>query len=372
MTNNLIKVRSLRTDQGDFSIFTFFLKGRDILRVADISRISRDDQGQLKGMQRKLIKKHIDAIVEYLDEENIIFPNSIILALDPIIEFKQSRGPLPDGVDNISDAGIIELPIKDEGFRNAWIVDGQQRSTALSISSNKEINVPVVGFHSPNVETQRQQFILVNKAKPLPRSLINELLPEIDSPMPSDITINKIPAELVDALSRTPGSPLFGLIKRPSNPEGTKAVITDTALQKSIKKSINDYGVLALYKGSGKTVSDVSSMYNIMVAFWGAVRETFPTAWGLPATESRLLHSAGISALGVLMDRMVPRFPKDKNLQSNITDALTKFADQCAWTEGQWDEIGLEWNEVQNLPRHIKLLADHLVQLDYSVVRSNQ
>ena len=55
----LIKIRALRTNQGDFPVFTFFLKGKDILRVADISRISRDEQGQLRGMQRKLIKKHI-------------------------------------------------------------------------------------------------------------------------------------------------------------------------------------------------------------------------------------------------------------------------------------------------------------------------
>ncbi len=371
MMQTLIKIRALRTNQGEFPVFTFFLKGKDILRVADISRISRDEQGQLKGMQRKLIKKHIDAIVEYLNEQKIIFPNSIILALDPVVEFKQSRGPLPEGVDNISDAGIIELPVKEEGYRNAWIVDGQQRSTALSLSPNKDINVPVVGFHSPNVETQRQQFILVNKAKPLPRSLINELLPEIDSPMPSDITINKIPAKLVDALARTEGSPLFGLIKRPSNPDASKAVITDTALQKVIKKSINDYGVLSLYKGTGKSPSDVSSMYNIMIAFWGAIKETFPNDWGLPATESRLMHSAGIAALGILMDRMVPRYPKDKNLQSNIANALSQFSDKCAWTNGQWDELNLEWNEIQNLPKHIRLLADHLIQLDHASLKDN-
>jgi len=35
----------------------------------------------------------------------------------------------------------------------------------------------------------------------------------------------------------------------------------------------------------------------------------------------------------------------------------------CRWTEGSWDELGgLKWNEVQNVPRHINLLANVLVR----------
>ena len=216
----------------------------------------------------------------------------------------------------------MELPILPEGNRVAWIVDGQQRSTALSKSQNDKLNVPVIGFHCPDIETQRAQFILVNKARPLPRNLIDELLPEINSPMPSDLSKRKIPSELVNALARTKDSPFFGIIKRPSDPVGAKGVITDTALIKVTENSLNNYGALSLYKGVGRIPDDLNGMYEIMFSFWDAVREVFPEAWGLPSTESRLMHSAGIQAMGHLMDRIIPRIPRDKNLKTNIKNSL--------------------------------------------------
>ena len=364
MPNDSIMVRALKTKQGENEVYSFFINGQDIFKVADISRISRDESGELKGLQRKPIQRHIAGIVEYLKQDKILFPNAIILALDPRVKFNQSRGPTPKGVESTSEPGVIELPILPEGTRFAWIVDGQQRSTALSKSQNNEINVPVIGFQCPDVETQRAQFILVNKARPLPRNLIDELLPEINSPMPSDLSKRKIPSELVNALARTEGSPFFGMIKRPSDPVEKKGIITDTALIKVTENSLNNYGALSLYKGVGKVPDDLNGMYEIMFSFWSAVKEVFPEAWGLPSTESRLMHSAGIQALGNLMDRLVPRMPRNKNMKSNIKNSLLLIHDDCAWIEGEW-EFGMSWNAIQAVPTHIKMLSEHLIQLDY-------
>jgi hypothetical protein len=41
-----------------------------------------------------------------------------------------------------------------------------QRSLALSAAKNSTIAVPVIGFVSDALVTQREQFILVNKVKP--------------------------------------------------------------------------------------------------------------------------------------------------------------------------------------------------------------
>ena len=365
MSDDLIKVRALKTMQGDNALYSFFLNGQDIFKVADISRISRDETGQLKGLQRKPIQRHIASIVEYLKQDNILFPNAIILALDPSVKFNQSRGPVPDGVNTTSDPGVLELPVMPEGNRVAWIVDGQQRSTALSKSQNNNLNVPIIGFYCPDIETQRAQFILVNKVRPLPRNLIDELLPEINSPMPSDLSKRKIPSELVNALARTKESPFYGIIKRPSDPIGAKGVITDTALIKVTENSLNNYGALSLYKGIGRVPDDLNGMYDIMSSFWSAVYEVFPDAWGIPSTESRLMHSAGIQAMGHLMDRIVPRIPRDNNMKENIKKSLLKISPQCAWTDGEWDGLGMAWNEIQSVPRHIRMLTEHLIQLDY-------
>ena len=49
---------------------------------------------------------------------------------------------------------------------------------------------------------QREQFILVNKAKPLPTRLINELLPEVSAMLPRDLNARRLPSELCNLLNR--------------------------------------------------------------------------------------------------------------------------------------------------------------------------
>ena len=293
------------------------------------------------------------------------------MALSSAIEFKQSRGPTPEGVEETTAIGTLTLPLRNEGRKVAWIVDGQQRSLALQKSVNRDLAVPVVGFLASDIETQREQFILVNKAKPLPRRLITELLPEISAELPYDLKPAKIPSEICNLLNLDPKSPFAGLIKRASTDEVMrKAVIQDTALINVMKTSINNYGALALFKQSGGGPADIDAMYRIMCAYWSAVKKVFPKAWGKRPIESRLMHSAGIQAMGILMDRIVPRLHQAADLSASIKTALERIAPQCCWTAGTWEGLGMEWNEIQNVPRHIKALAEHLVQMDYAATQA--
>ena len=359
-----INVRAVRAEQGDgIHIFSFFLRGADVLRVADVSRIHRDENDELKGFQRKEIQNHVKNIVEYLDRGSVLFPNAIILALLPEIEFKQSRGPSPEG----AVSGTLIIPLHKDERRASWIVDGQQRSFALERTKNKEIMVPIIGFVAPNIEVQREQFILVNKAKPLPRRLINELLPEIDAELPADLRPARIPSELCNLLHRDPKSPFYKLIRRMSDEDANPmAVIVDTALIDVMKHSINNYGALALFKNTVESGSDIEAMYRVMCTYWEAVRDTFPEAWGLKPQHSRLMHSAGIRAMGVLMDRIMPRIHHSQDMHQEVRTALQRIAPQCCWTEGTWYGLGLKWNDIQSTPKHIKGLAELLVQMDFA------
>lgn len=365
MTSHELTLRAVRAQQGDdVDVYSFFMRGEDVLRVADISRVHRDETDELKGFQRKEIQTHVKNIVEYLDSGSVIFPNAIILAFHGSVDFKQSRGPSPEG----AVSGTLMIPITGSDRKTAWIVDGQQRAFALSRSTNKDIMVPVVGFVAPSLEVQRQQFILVNKAKPLPKRLINELLPEIASDLPADLRPAKVPSELCNLLNRDPKSPFYKLIRRVSDEDtNTTAVIVDTALINSMKQSINNYGALALYKNTApEGYSDVESMYRVMCVFWDAVKKVFPEAWGRRPQESRLMHSAGIQAMSILMDRIMSRMHQTTNVPEEVELCLRRIAPYCSWMNGTWEGLGLEWNEIQNLPRHIKALAEYLVQLDFA------
>jgi len=368
--NDHLVVRALKTIQGeDISVYSFFVPGGEVSNIADISRVERDEADKLKGFQRKEIRNHVNSIVEYLDNGPVLFPNAIILALSPEIEFKEARGTKPTGLTAAATMGTLQIPIRDEGQRVAWIVDGQQRSMALAKTKHPEIPVPVIGFVSSDLEIQREQFILVNKAKPLPTRLINELLPEIGTLLPRDLAVRKIPSEVCNILNSDPNSPFYRLIRRISD-DSPEAVIVDTAVLEVIKSSIsNPLGALSPFKGTGSEPSDIEAMYRIMCVYWGAVKEVFPDAWAKPPTESRLMHSAGIRAMGVLMDRLSTKVQGTGNEAAAHKIALSRIAPHCCWVEGTWEGLGWKWNEVQATPRHIRGLADHLVRLDFEASR---
>jgi DGQHR domain-containing protein len=369
LSNKVLTVRALRTQQKKgIDTYAFFLPGSTIIEVADISRIERDDHEDLKGFQRKGIQNHVKSIIEYLDRGNVVFPNSVILSLGTEVEFKQSRGPVPQGLTDISSIGTLHIPILEEGKRVAWIVDGQQRSIALSKTTNSSIPVPVVAFVSPDLELQREQFILVNKAKPLPTRLINELLPEVGTILPRDLSVRKLPSELCNLLARDPKSPLYGFISRYSDEK--KAVITDSAIERAITKNLRPpIGALNQYKGLGSTPSDTDGMYKTLIAYWGAVKDVFPDAWGLPSSKSRLMHSAGIRAMGVLMDQIMLRADGVSDPDQEIRDSLIRIKPHCRWTEGTWEGLGWRWNEIQSIDGHINRLADYLGRLDRELSR---
>lgn len=362
-----IVIRALHTKQGSgLDVYAFFIRGSDIVRVADISRIGRDDSEGLKGFQRPEIRSHVRGIVEYLNQGNVLFPNAIILALSPEIHFAASRGARPSGDEGIAQSGTLTIPIYEEGRRVAWIVDGQQRSLALAQTERKNVAVPVVGFVSDSLEVQREQFILVNKAKPLPTRLINELLPETRSVLlPRELSVRRVPSELCGLLNRDPASPFFGLIKRPSDgPREHKAVVTDTAIMNVIKNSMNNpLGALAAFRVSsnGRDGVDVEGMYALLVKFWSAVKAVFPEAWGRDPRHSRLMHSAGIEAMGVLMDRIYGRLQPGADAKA-VERELQKVVPYCRWIKGTWESLGMAWNEVQSTPRDIRRLQNALVQ----------
>jgi DGQHR domain-containing protein len=340
------------------------MPGNEITQIADIIRVARDERHVLKGFQRKEIRNHVRDIVQYLDKMNVLFPNAITLAFGPEVRFTQSRGPQPAALSGAS-AGVLSVPMREEGQRVGWIVDGQQRSLALAQSKNRALPVPVVAFVSNDLRLNREQFILMNKSRPLPGRLINELLPETDEVLlPKDLISRRIPSELCNYLTREPKSPFFDLIRRLSDSEKTKAVVIDTAVVTMIRNSINNpLGALSPYKAVGAQPADLQSMYRILCNYWGAVKAAFPEAWGLPPTKSRLMHSAGIQAMGVLMDKVIARHAGKRDEKQLIRADLKRLAPHCAWTEGSWDLIELPWNEIQNTSKHIRALSDVLVRL---------
>lgn len=366
-----VVVHALRSSQNGQQLFAFFLPGALILEIADIERLGRTKRGTLKGFQRGEIRQHVKSIVQYLNHDAVLFPNAIILAISPEVKFKGSRGPDKDGAIENADAGYLALPIRPQGDRVAWIVDGQQRSIALSETANKNLPVPVVAFVCDSLETQREQFILVNKARPLPHRLIDELLPATSGVvLPRALAARRVPSALCDALARDKSSPFVDLIRRPSMGNESERIVLDSAVTRMIHDRIHHpLGALSQFKTFGDGKANTERMYEALVAYWSGVKDVFPDAWGKPPSKSRLMHSVGITAMGVLMDRMVARTGSVDGLGQRTRQELRRIAPQCAWTEGAWPYINARWDSIESTSRHIRSLTEVLIRLYSENVR---
>ncbi|MFD4639403.1 DGQHR domain-containing protein DpdB [Lentzea sp. NPDC058436] len=345
-------------------LYLFTLTAAEILQVAEISRVNRDGAGDLIGYQRAPVRAHIQEIVEYLDGDNVLFPNPIILALSSDVHFTGSRGPKTN--DGVATAGTIDIPlVPPDRPKPGWIVDGQQRALALAQAGNKNFPVPVTAFIADEVSVQRDQFIRVNNTKPLPRSLVTELLPEVTTELPRRLTLKQLASQLCNMLNQDEKSPFHGLISRSST--DTKArkttVITDTSIIKMLEESLKDTGCLFQYRNMSSGNTDVDGVWRALMVFWTAVKDTFPDAWGKPSTKSRLSHGAGIRAMGRLMDRvLVAVDPLRDDAPELVRRELAKIAPECRWTSGTWEELGMKWNAIENLPKHIQELSNFLIR----------
>ena len=363
----VLERKALRVDQkrGRF-VYLMSLTGEELLRLAGVSRVCRDDGGKLIGYQRAEVRKHVREIADYFEDDDMLLAHPIILSFSSRVKFVSSRGQKTS--DGLAAAGMLRIPLpEDPDKKPAWIVDGQQRALAISLCKDQSFPVPICAFVADDVELQRDQFLRINNTKPLPRGLVTELLPEVNSPLPPNLAVRKVPSALCELLNREEKSPFHGLIRRPSGAadEGNRAVVTDTIVVKMIQESlIQPSGCLFPYRNVATGEYDSSGICSVLQIFWSAVRDTFPEAWGRPPSESRLMHGVGIRAMGKLMDRIMGAVNTGQNDAPKQVEAeLAAIAPLCRWTSGSWDQIGgIRWNELQNVHKHHAMLSNFLIR----------
>ncbi|MDA7686507.1 DGQHR domain-containing protein DpdB [Pseudomonadales bacterium] len=329
-----------------FTVFSFCAKAKDILEFAQIDRIGRDEDGQLKGFQRPQVASHINEIRSYLSKDEAVLPNSVVVAFTSGVTVKRNKST---GTAQVS----ISTKEEDQGF----IVDGQQRLTALSGLPYKDFEVFVSCILCSNEEELRKQFILINNTRPLPKALIYELLPSVDG-LPHRLSSRSSAAGLVERLNFDEESSLHGQINQHTNPSG---ILKDTVMQKIIMNSLNDGALREL----SRSKNGDEKQFQLLSDFFKAVQETFPEAWvdKKPKT-SRLVHSAGLISIGFVMEHI---YSSSKNPSlKEFKQQLAILKEHCAWTEGYWefgDDNRRPWNGLQFVPRDYLELTQYLIRL---------
>lgn len=352
-----IKVPAIEFHQNGNLLYTFIINGKKISLFASISRIKRGEQHELAGYQRPQVISHIGEIRHYLESQNAMIPNAIVIAFDERVKFIKAEA---NGSDN--GFGHLEIPVDadvHDAEKAGWIVDGQQRMTAIQEANIGSFPMCVVGFIAADERAQREHFIRVNSAKPLPKDLIDELIPETDALLDTTKERRKFPLKLRNLLNHQDQSPFKGRIKTPTMPSG---YIASSSVMRMLDNSLSN-GVLFRHRRIAS--DDVPSMLTILINYWSAVRATFPAEWELPPSKSRLTHGAGVISLGLIMDAMCDRLADTSvPTKEQFSAELEKLRPHCRWTAGEWDLGGgivRRWNDIQNIPRDLEALANHLV-----------
>jgi DGQHR domain-containing protein len=355
-----LRLPALQVHQGPNRVlYSFAVDGKQLPRFTTVSRIHRDTASGVQGYQRPEVLSHIGAIRKYLESEDPMIPNAIVIAFDKRVTFEPAGAS-----DGLSQAGTLVIPVDPQSpdeDKPGWIVDGQQRCAAIRESRLEAFPICVTAFITDSDAEQRSQFILVNSTKPLPKGLIHELLPSTIGALPATLQLRRFPATLLDRLNYDDDSPLQLLIQTPTNPQG---VIKDNSILRMLENSLSD-GALYQYRHPGAERGDTEAMLALLKDFWVAVRNTFPSAWGQTPRRSRLMHGVGITSMGFLMDAITDRYAHLR--VPDIDDFeydLYEIAELCHWTEGKWrfdPEHHRKWNDLQNTPRDIQLLTNYLL-----------
>lgn len=340
---------------------SFVARASDLQRFAVIDRIGRDGEGRLSGFQRPQIASHIREIRDYLESEDAILPNPIVVAF--------TSGVLVE-MDMDMDGGPgCRLTIDIGKGPRGLVVDGQQRLSAL-LEMDKDFEVFVSAVVCADEAELRRQFVLINNTRPLPKSLIYELLPGVDG-LPSRLSARSLAADLTARLNYDSGSSLKGAVHQHTNPGG---VISDSAIQRVIMNSLSD-GVMREFVARDDAESAAGRCIDLVSNFYEAVSQVFPEAWlGLHTPKtSRLVHGAGIVAMGYVME--VLALLDDARRTEDFERGLHCLVGRTAWTGGEWvfgpGDVR-HWKAIQNVNRDIVLLAQHLIGIVRADIRARR
>src|SRR5690606_34235343 len=90
MSRKALQVSALRVMQDrKHPLFMFVVTAEQLAELTDVWRISRTEEGEIEGYQRAEVKRHVEAIAEYLNSNRgfVLFPHALILALTRPVSF---------------------------------------------------------------------------------------------------------------------------------------------------------------------------------------------------------------------------------------------------------------------------------------------
>lgn len=262
-----ITVSAVKVEQSERIFYLFKIKANDLLSIAYFNPREIDRES---GIQRPFKESRSKEIAEYIDTEDSVLPNNIIVSLNSkFVNFNN---------------GFLEI---DQKEKIAFVIDGQHRLRAFKYASKGDFELPVSSFIDLSLSEIAEIFVKINyNQKPVSKSLVYDLLgisPEI---FPQYYEAH----EITKVLNETVVSPWFGLIKMLGIGKG---IITQATFITALESNKVLEQVLKGFSKEDKII--------ILSNYFQAIKELFPDQWG---------HRGYFISKSVSFNAMVRIFPK--------------------------------------------------------------
>ena len=298
-------------------------------------------------------------------------PIAVTVAISSRIRFVASRGP--NISESIGTVGVLEFPVADFSERPPLILlAGHYELLAASRAELGASPVSICGIEIEDIRIIREQFRRLSGVPRLNEAIADELFPLPIGMFPQRLAAKDVPSAICQWLHESEHSPFRGLITGLPSVSGSrkKPVLPAASISMMIDESISTpSGCLFPYRNVATGETDFEGICRLLVAFWNGVRHAFPDAWGKPPARSRLMHGVGVRAMGRLMDLIMPAIDASSDVAvEQVAQELARIEPFCRWTTGTWDECGLKWDEIQNVPRHIHMISSILIRAYFHAV----
>lgn len=243
--------------QKDKELYLFKINSKLLAKIAYVTPRTEDNPDEL---QRVVNTKRAKEIGSWLQEQNSLLPNAIVIDLKDNVEITNT---------NLSDQVHISFPDpeKNDNCKVAYILDGQHRVKGFEFADGIEFDLAVIAVHNVTESVRAKLFIDINsKQVKVDERLLLDLMAGTKILENDDERIYKV----IKGLNDEPSSALYNLIQ--FLPEQKGKWIKNTTMLSLLKPHLANGGVLY-----NKTTGEQIEIFN---SYFNAFKEVFDIAWG--------------------------------------------------------------------------------------------
>jgi len=377
--------------------YHFSCDGRLIRSVAYVARL---DALRREGNQRDEIPDHVSKIAQGIASGTNV-PNAVLLVLkEDMVEEE-----IPNTNQDIPESSIVIRPLQDgwiesrhplfsdhiiqcwrpveidfpyraaafDSEKSAQIVDGQQRTAALSLVDIDEtpyVTLSVIAIPTDD-DGARRIFEVANTSVKITTDFRRALLASTDDAQGYQAYEQQVAKAVSTLVLRDEESPFYKIVRHPGvrYERGNTPHIPHNSLFSLVKEM--------LAAGLGQFCETEEEICTLIKRSFLKVKEKWPDEWNRKPSETKLMHGAGLRGIAFLIEQKLSQIltanedivnVSDERLWVGVSEMLDTLKERVIWSTsamaGANEEVQRWFTENvlsrQNTPTDIAKIKDSL------------